>query len=111
MDASEWFVWPVFVVTDGEAGEDGVFDASGVSGVDGDEVVVAHVGEVVVAVFEEGLLGLDFLEGDDIGVDGVDGHGGGDELVFWFGVVDVFIAACEGGVVVGIEEIFDVVGG
>ena len=74
-------------------------------------MVVAHACEVGVAVLEECLLGFDFLEADDVGVDGVDGHCGGDEFVLWFGVIGVVVSACEGWVVVGVEEVFDVVDG
>ena len=73
-------------------------------------MVVAHVGEELVLEPHEGFEGLDFLEGEDVGVEVVDGFGDGESFVEGFGVVDVFVVAGLGGVVDVVEEVEDVVG-
>lgn len=79
-------------------------------------MVVAHAREVLIAEAGEGFEGLDFLNGEDVGVDGLDGRGDGLAVIHRFGAC----AAGERGAPptppiprgLGlIEEILDVVGG
>lgn len=72
---------------------------------------VAEVLGVLLAELDEGVVAFDFLEGDDVGVDLAEGFGGGFLVGGGLGVVLVFFAAGEGGVVAVVEEVFDVVGG